>query len=260
MILWFLNPGVVDAAPEQTYPEKAKSTVLRLSLDEALAIFLRQNQDLLVAKYGIETAKAKIITAGLFPNPELFITGFRAFTQKCTFSDCRAILPQISQLFEVAGKRGSRVESAEFVTQSAEASFENTLRQLSFAVKDTYYRVQVGRQHLAIDKKTRDRLKKFSEKMTEQSKDEQNLEIVIRVQIQAVRAESWVIHDIQDIETASAELRILLRLLPETELDLTTDLHYHRVDPDISHLRTTSQITDPISVPSGCFTPNAVPN
>ena len=44
-----------------------KSTVLRLSLDDAIAMFLRQNLDLLKAKYGIETARAKKITAGLFP-------------------------------------------------------------------------------------------------------------------------------------------------------------------------------------------------
>ena len=212
--------------------------MLRLSLDEALAVFLRQNQDLLIAKYGIETAKAQTITAGLIPNPELSVTGFAAFTQKCTFSDCRAIMPEISQLFEVAGKRGFRVESAEFGTQSAEASFEDTLRQLSFAVKDTYYRVQVASRHLEVDKRTRDRLKRFSEKMAGQATDGPNLEDVIRIQIQAVRAESWVIADIQDIEVASSELRILLRLLPETELELTTDLRYQRVDPDISNLRT----------------------
>ena len=109
------------------------------------------------------------ITAGLFPNPELSIEGFSAFTQTCTFSDCRGISPEISQLFEVAGKRGFRVESAEFGTRSAEASFEDTLRQLSFAVKDTYYQIQVGRQHLKVDEKTRDRLKRVAEKMTGQS-------------------------------------------------------------------------------------------
>ena len=238
MALWLLNPGAAVAAPEQPNLEKSKPTVIRLSLDEALAIFLRQNQDLLIAKYGIETAKAEKITAGLFPNPELSVTGFSAFTQKCTFSDCRAIMPEISQLFEVAGKRGFRVESAEFGTQSAEASFEDTLRQLNFAVKDAYYRVQVGRRHLEVDKKTRDRLKEFVEHMTRDPQKLENLEDLIRLQIQQIKAEASVINDIRDIEVDSSELRILLRLLPDTKLELTTDLNYHRVDPDISNLRT----------------------
>ncbi len=234
----FLNLGVAVAATEKGNLEKQKPTVLRLSLEDALVIFLRQNQDLLIAKYGIGIAKARKITAGLFPNPELSIAGFSAFTQKCNFSDCRGIMPEISQLFEVAGKRGFRVESAEFGTQSAEASFEDTLRQLSFAVKDTYYRVQVGRRHLEFDEKTRDRLKRISKKMAGQSNGMKNQEDIIRIQIQAVKAETWVIQDIRDIGAASAQLRILLRFPPETKLELTTDLHYHRVEPDITILRT----------------------
>ncbi|MFZ1746455.1 MAG: hypothetical protein WAU17_11070, partial [Nitrospirales bacterium] len=130
LVVGFLMLGEALAATGEGNGAEKNPTMLRLSLDDALAIFLRQNQDLLIAKYGIETAKAAIITAGLFPNPELSITGFGAFTQKCTFSDCRGILPGISQLFEVAGKRGFRVESAELGTQSAEAMFEDTLRQL----------------------------------------------------------------------------------------------------------------------------------
>ena len=238
----FLSPGAAVAATEKGNVEQQKPTVLRLSLDDAIAIFLRQNQDLLIAKYGIETAKARKITAGLFPNPEISITGVSAFTQKCNFADCRGISPEISQLFEVAGKRGFRVESAEFGTQSAEASFEDTLRQLSFAVKDTYYRVQVGHRHLEIDEKIRDRLKGILEKKPGQSNGMKNQEDIIRIQIQAVKAESWVIQDIRDIDVASTQLRILLRLSPETELELTTDLHYHRIEPDITVLR--NQITD----------------
>ena len=151
-------------------------------------------------------------------------------------------MPEISQLFEVAGKRGFRVESAEFGTQSAEASFEDTLRQLSFAVKDTYYRVQVGHRHLEFDEKIRDRLKSIAEKKPGQSNGMKNQEDVIRIKIQEVKAESWVIQDIRDIDAASTQLRILLRLSPETELELTTDLHYHRIEPDITILR--NQITD----------------
>lgn len=240
MIAGFLSLSPAVAATGEGNLEKPDPMVLRLSLDEALAIFLRQNQDLLIAKYGIETAKARKITAGLFPNPELSIAGFSAFTQKCTFADCRGILPEISQLFEMAGKRGFRIESAELGAQSAEAIFEDTLRQMSFAVKDTYYRLQVGRQHLEVDKKRRDRLKKILEKISEDSAQHETMENVedeIRLHIQQIRAETEVINDLQQIETANSDIRMLLRLAPEVELELTNDLRYHRVDPDIASLR-----------------------
>jgi len=240
MVLGFLSPTASVAETGEANMENRNLPVLRLSLDDALSIFLSQNQDLLIAKYGIEVAKARKITAGLFPNPEFSLAGFSSFTQKCTFSDCRGILPEISQLFEVAGKRGFRVESAELGAQSAEASFEDTLRQLSFTVKDTYYRVQVERQHLDVDKKRRDRLKNILEKITRESQKNENRESqedVIRLQIQQIRAESWVINDMQNMEMATSDLRKFLRLPPETEMELTTDLVYHRVDPDIVTLR-----------------------
>ena len=96
----------------------------------------------------------------------------------------------------------------------------------------------MGRRHLEVDKKTRDRLKEFVEHITRDQQNLENLEDLIRLQIQQIKAEASVINDIRDIEVDSSELRILLRLLPDTKLELTTDLNYHRVDPDISNLRT----------------------
>ena len=89
-----IEPGCSRCRTRTTELGEVKTHGHSPDIDEALAIFLRQNQDLLIARYGIETAKAEKITAGLFPNTELSVTGFSAFTQKCTFSDCRAIMPR----------------------------------------------------------------------------------------------------------------------------------------------------------------------
>ncbi len=45
------------------------SKVLRLSVNEALGLFLSQNLDVLIAKYGIDYTKGQEVTARLFPNP-----------------------------------------------------------------------------------------------------------------------------------------------------------------------------------------------
>ena len=42
---------------------------VRLSLEEAIGLFLQQNLDLLITKYGIESSKGEQVTARLFPNP-----------------------------------------------------------------------------------------------------------------------------------------------------------------------------------------------
>ena len=52
--------------------------MLRLSVNEALGLFLSQNLDVLIAKYGIDYRKGQEVTARLFPNP-LVIIGYAQF-------------------------------------------------------------------------------------------------------------------------------------------------------------------------------------
>jgi len=236
-VLVFFSLGATVGATEEENVEKQKPMVLRLSLDDAIAMFLRQNLDLLKAKYGIDTAKAQKITAGLFPNPELSVETLTAYTQGCNLSKCGGIMTVVSQLFLVAGKRGFRVESAEFGTQSAEANFEDSLRQLSFAVKDAYYRVQVGRRHLAFDEQRYSRINGVLEKLRDESKKAQVPEDLIRIQIEAVKTQAYVMRDIQQIDSDKADLLLLLALPPETELALTTELIFQPIAPDIVALK-----------------------
>ena len=57
-------------APEQTI---VASKALRLSVNEALGLFIKQNLNVLIAKYGIEYTKGQEVTARLFPNPLLSV-------------------------------------------------------------------------------------------------------------------------------------------------------------------------------------------
>ncbi|WNM57546.1 TolC family protein [Candidatus Nitrospira allomarina] len=237
--------GNATAGEQENRPASRKSVVQRLSLDDAIALFLRQNLDLLTTQYGIDTAKAKRITAGLFPNPQFSINTLSSYTQNCQLSDCGAISSVLSQLFVVAGKRGFRIESAEFGTQSAEAGFEDSLRQLSFAVKDAYYRVQVARRHLAFDKETREHLSGVVKKMMDESQRIGYGKDLIRLKIQLVDAQYGLIRDLQQIDSDTADLLLLLSLPPETELDLTTDLTFLPIAPDIHALKSQIENTRP---------------
>ena len=133
-------------APLPSYPK-----VLRLTLDDAMALFLKQNLDLIIASYGIDAAKGRQITARLYPNPTLSVSTLSAYTQGCNIEKCGAVAPSLTQLFEVAGRRGYRMEAAALDTMSIEAKFEDAVRQLGFTLKETYFRVQRQRGHLAVD-------------------------------------------------------------------------------------------------------------
>ncbi|MGA6828324.1 TolC family protein [Nitrospira sp. NS4] len=237
----FLVPALAAPAESsgKTPVSPAVSSTLRLSLDDAVALFLRQNLDLLIAKFGIETARGQQITARLFPNPVASMGTLASFTQGRTPSNSGGVFGQIQQLFELAGKRGYRIESAGFGTQSAEAGFEDAVRQLSFTVKDAYYRIQLAQRRLALAEENRDRFSRILEINTIRFKKGYIAEVdLIRIRLQFIDFQSQVIQSLQEGEVARADLRQLLRVSPVTQLELLTDLEYKRIDPDIGKLRT----------------------
>jgi outer membrane protein, heavy metal efflux system len=226
--------------------QKPSPSALRLSQDEAIALFLRQNFDLLISKFGIDYAKGQQITARLFPNPVLSVGTVGAFGQGQTLNRTGQIYPQIQQLFEMAGKRGYRMESAGFGARSAEANFEDAIRQLTFTVKDAYYRVQLAQRRLALAEENRDRFSRILEVNTIRFKKGYIAEVdLIRIRLQVVDFQSQIIQAIQDGNQARADLRVLLGLSPSVEVLLTTQLDYHLVEPDIVTLRRLALDTRP---------------
>ena len=232
-----------NAASPSPAPEQATvvSKPLRLSVNDALGLFISQNLDVLIAKYGIEYTKGQEVTARLFPNPLLSVGTLSSYTQGRTLSNSGQLFTQVAQLFELAGKRGYRIESAEFGTQSAEAAFEDAVRQLGFTLKDTYYRIQLAQRRLVLAEDNRGRFSRILAINTIRFNKGYIAEIdLIRIRLQMVDFHAQVIQSLQATESARGELRQLLRLSPKTELELTTELGFRRIDPDIEKLRATA--------------------
>jgi cobalt-zinc-cadmium efflux system outer membrane protein len=232
---------VITASPEIGSTEEPTSeppASLRLTLNQALALFVKQNLDLLMAQYGIETAKGQEITARLFPNPILGVGTMSSFTMGNTLGRSSEIWANVQQLFEVAGKRGYRIEGAKYGTQSAEAAFEDAIRQLSFTVKDSYFHVKAAKRHLEIAQENRDRFTRILDVNSVRYKKGFISGVdLIRIRLQVIDFESTVIQSYQDIESALNDLRVVLALPPETALELVTELEYRRVDPTLPALQ-----------------------
>jgi cobalt-zinc-cadmium efflux system outer membrane protein len=238
-LLTFSPSQVLSATPLPAVEQQASSPqTIRLSLNEALAVFLQQNLDVLIAKYGIEHSKGQEITAKLFPNPLMSIGTLSSFTQGLTPASSGQLFIQAQQLFELAGKRGYRIESAGFGIQSTEASFEDAIRQLGFTVKDSYYRVQLAQRRSVLAEENRDRFSRILDINTIRFKKGYIAEVdLIRIRLQMVDFQSQVIQALQEAESARGDLRQLLRLSPRMTLELTTDLEFRRIDPEIGKLR-----------------------
>jgi cobalt-zinc-cadmium efflux system outer membrane protein len=203
-----------------------------------MAVFLKQNLDLLISRFGVDSAKGQQITASLFPNPTLTLSTLGSLANNQPIGSTGQVYPQIQQLFEMAGKRGHRIESASYGAQTAEAAFEEAIRQLAFTLKDTYFQVQLAVRRLALAEENRDRFARILEINTIRFKKGYIAEIdLIRIRLQMVDFQSQIIAATQEAEAARADLRQLLRFAPITQVELTTELDYRRVEPDIQGLR-----------------------
>lgn len=237
VVVGFLLESGVWAQPINPTVGSTASPEIRLTLSEALSLFLSQNGEVMMRKYGIESAKAKEITASLFPNPELSVGLFSSVTQGCNTARCGGVMPQISQLFLIAGKRGYGIERAVLGTASAEAEFEDAIRQLSATVKETYFRVQVIQEHLDVDRKIKKRLDTLIQETSTDPQRTVEARKRIRLELLAVKAEREVIKDLRDLGEASLDLRILLGVKPDLKLVLLSPLVYTPIEPDMQTLR-----------------------
>lgn len=223
-------------AAEPLPSETPQAEVLTLTVDEAMALFLKQNLDLLMAQYGVDSAKGLEVTAKLFPNPTLSadLTG----SQTQSFHDVGALDLRVDQLFELAGKRGYRQESARFAVLSAEAAFADAVRTLGFAVKDTFYHVLQAKQKLDLARQNSTNFADVVKINDIRFKKGAIAEVdLIKLRVQLVDFQNQAIMANQDFLVAQNTLKGLLRVRPMAELALKGELDYTAVSVDLEGLR-----------------------
>jgi outer membrane protein, heavy metal efflux system len=118
---------------------------LRLNLYDAEGLFAKNNIQLLAQKYSIDSAKANLITAKLYDNPNFdFSSGFYNQTSKKFFdysNDNREISLQLSQLIKTAGKRTKNIALAKTGVTITEYEFSNLLRSLQYTLRNDFYNI-----------------------------------------------------------------------------------------------------------------------
>ncbi|MFT3903867.1 MAG: TolC family protein [Niabella sp.] len=125
---------------------------LRVSLKDADSIFVAKNFQLLASSMNIESQKAQVIQAKLYPNPVL-TTAFNAYDPdgKKVFhiggNNGQASV-QLEQLILLGGKRKSEIELAKTNTAIAELEFQQLLRQLKFKLHTDLF--TAGQQKLLL--------------------------------------------------------------------------------------------------------------
>ena len=122
----------------------AQTDTLKLDLVKAEQLFLSQNYDLIASNYDIDRAKADVITARLFDNPQLQYENlfYNRETKKFfqTSSKYGQYAASISQLIKLAGKRNKNIKLAQTGTKLAELEYFDLMRSLKFELRSVFYK------------------------------------------------------------------------------------------------------------------------
>lgn len=196
-------------AQQQTSPAAAKQSI---TLADAVSIFLRQNLQLVAARYDIDTVDAEKLTARLRPNPEISV-GLSDIP--LDFRD-NFIKPQtysygISQTFELGGKRSKRINEANANSELARAEFQIVVWQLTNDVKKKFYAVLLADSLLKLAQENQ---KTFAEIVKHTSEVFQLGEIsgldLQRLEIEKFKFDTDVANSEKDYELAVRDLRVTL--------------------------------------------------
>jgi cobalt-zinc-cadmium efflux system outer membrane protein len=116
---------------------------LRITLPEAEKQFTEKNLALMAEKYNIDIARAQVIQARLYNNPNIQVVA-NAWNpdQKKAFdisNQTGEYIVGIQQLITLAGKRNKQIKLAETNTSMAENRFYDLLRTLHYTLHSDFY-------------------------------------------------------------------------------------------------------------------------
>ena len=131
----------MQAIPNKSFAQDS----VKVSLPQIEALYLQQNLQLLAQHYKIDIAKAQVIQAKLYSNPNFQFTGNiynpelkKAFDMSNSTGEYAV---NIQQVILLAGKRNKQVKLAQTNQAIEENSFFDLLRTLRFTLHSDFYKL-----------------------------------------------------------------------------------------------------------------------
>ena len=136
------------------FSPRLHAETVSLSEEQAIQLFYQRNLNLLAARYNLESAQAQEIIAAAIPNPNISVqvwelsknpntnapsAGCPIGTQTNPQNCGPGMWATLSQLIEMAGKRGLRMQSSAIAAQAAESDFRDAIRIFTNVVRDAYF-------------------------------------------------------------------------------------------------------------------------
>lgn len=189
---------------------------LALTLHQAEDSFLSKNLSLIAQNYSIDSARATVITAKLWDNPEFdFSNGFYNTVTHHFFDPEESI--QVSQLIRLAGKRNKAIRLAKSGIEIAQFQFYDLLRTLRFILRNDFYDIYFLEQSSKLYKLEITSLQQMVPAFEDQVKKGFMAPvdaIRIKSQLYTLQAEFDALQT--NIENIQSELKLIIRTSPQT--------------------------------------------
>ena len=203
----------------------AQTDTLKLNLPQAEALFLKQNFDLLAANYQIDQAKAEIITARLFDNPELEYENLLYNHETGKFLQTSYAYGQfagsVSQLIKLAGKRNKNIKLAQSGVRMAEMEYFDVQRTLKFELQNTFYKAYFTAQSVNVfDEQIKSTQMLIKAYETQLKAGNVALKDVIRIKSLLIGLQAEQTNLLNELEDQYRDLRMLCGLAPNANLSL----------------------------------------
>jgi cobalt-zinc-cadmium efflux system outer membrane protein len=220
--------------------QTSASATRPITVSDAVSIFLQQNFQVIAARYDIDTAEAEKLTARLRPNPEVTV-GFEGVPLNLSGNLLteQQYAYNISQTFELAGKRGKRISVANANADVARAEFETVLWQLTNDLKRKFYAVILAKSLLDLanqNEATFEEVVKHTSELV-QAGEVSGLDLT-RLEVEKLKFDTDLANAQRDYEVALRDLRVTLGGdYRTTEIEAVGSLDAQSYDFNFSDLR-----------------------
>lgn len=246
-------PGATPARSEQA---RANAN---LSMEDAVAVALKRNRDIIAARLDLQEAEYDRVAAGLYPNPVFayqignLVLG-RGSSGNESAPRYPGVLSQtvhsvgISEIIDIWAKRSHRIRATEQGLRYKRLLLEDALREITYAVRSAFAEVVRKRSELEFSKEVLDRYSETVRLSRSRFKAGEISEAEFRkIELEGLKYQNAVIDNELERDLARQSLAALLGLgtvdeLPDTLLpedvgplrrsvaDLTHDAFENRPD------------------------------
>jgi len=236
----FLSGITLLAVAVSSIQAQDKASKRSITLDEAVEIFLRQNLELVAARYDIETADAEKLTARLRPNPQ-FTVGLADLPLNLSGPVIKEQTYSygISRTIELGGKRSKRIDVANANSDLARGQFQMTVWQMTNDLKRKFYTVVLNQSLLNLARENESTFEEIVKHTTElvNAGEISGLDLE-RVEVEKLKFDTDLANSERDYEVALRDLRFVLGGDYRTmDIEVTGTIDYEPYQFSFSELR-----------------------